>query len=301
MSEQIPKRERYFSGMPLQQDPAKPIPGELPPESKARFLRLLMGVGLLGLGVLVGLALAPEAPSEALERVAQLEAQVQQQRARIVELERSLAYAKIEVGGRASMLSASDRARHEQIGARYVAQVRKAGAQPASDVIAWFIHRWNELLDKPETNDRIKRRAETLSQLVGGMARNLDPGDFIPWQAEFFDGSWLGELHFDLDGDGLPGPRSRANPGDGFTDMSVCHVAMALNQTVDDAQVLVTPEMRCDAPNAKISVFLQGRTLDDALNEFVRALQREGFRVKESAHQSQGRSVRLIMVGPKSS
>src|SRR5205814_682238 len=81
-------------------------------------------------------------------------------------------------------------------------------AQPAAELIEWFIGRWNALLDKPLPNDRATRRAEALSLLVGGMGKNLHPEDYVPWQAEFLAGNWLGELHFDLDGDGLPAKRS---------------------------------------------------------------------------------------------
>ncbi|MEZ4272781.1 MAG: hypothetical protein R3C68_15520 [Myxococcota bacterium] len=133
-----------------------------------------------------------------------------------------------------------------------------------------------------------------MSLLIGGMAKNLHPGDYVPWQAEFLSGDWLGELHFDINGDGLPGKRTDMNPRDGFSNVSVCHIAMALNLSVRDAQVLVMPKMRCDSPRAKVSVFLQGRTLDDALTEFVTAMRQEGFLVVER----QEKGIRLILVGP---
>jgi len=69
---------------------------------------------------------------------------------------------------------------------------------------------------------------------------------------------------------------------------------MALNQSIKDAHVLVMPEMRCDSPKAKMSVFLQGRTFNDALSEFVKAAKREGFLVVE---RRQG-GTRLVLLGP---
>jgi hypothetical protein len=69
---------------------------------------------------------------------------------------------------------------------------------------------------------------------------------------------------------------------------------MAMNQTVRDARVLVMPEMSCDRPEARMSVFLQGATVDDALTDLVKALQREGFLVVEKTE----RGVRLVLVGP---
>ncbi|MFH1177695.1 MAG: hypothetical protein V1750_09840 [Acidobacteriota bacterium] len=167
--------------------------------------------------------------------------------------------------------------------------------QAAAELIEWFVARWNDLLDRPQDGDRTGRRAEVLSRLIGGMAQNLDPDDYVPWQAEFLNGEWLGELHFDLDGDGFPAKRASPNPKDGFADVSICQVAMAINQTVLDAQVLVQPQMRCDSPNAKISVFLQGRTLDDALDELVRALKRDSFFVNDRVFKG----TRMILIGPR--
>ena len=155
------------------------------------------------------------------------------------------------------------------------------------------------MLNRPQDGDRIGRRAKLLSQLIGGMALNLDPDDYVGWQAEFLqppEGNWLGDLHFDMDGDGLPGKRRRKNPKDAFADVSVCRVAMALNQTATDAHILVMPEMRCDSPKVKISVFLQGKTVNDALTELSRALRREGFVVVEQIKKG----IRQFLIGPGS-
>ena len=43
-------------------------------------------------------------------------------------------------------------------------------------------------------------------------------------------------------------------------------LGVTLNQTIKNAQVLVMPNMKCDRPESKMSVFLQGKTLNDALN-----------------------------------
>lgn len=292
--EQPSKQERYFTGRPATLDPRDPLPGEIPPGMKASFIRIGIAIGLLGMGVIIGLAFGTETPVETKRRITDLEAQLSRARTRIVELNRALAYkstGEADVGG---LLKPADRKRHEREGRRYAAALRKVRAQPAAELIEWFVRRWNELLDRPQPDDRTGRRAEVLSRLVGGMALNLDPDDYVPWQAEFFNGGWLGELHFDMDGDGFPGKRARPNPKDGFADASICHVAMALNQAVSDAQILVQPEMRCDSPKAKISVFLQGRTMNDALTEFVKAVKREGFFTKDRTFKG----TRMILIGP---
>jgi len=118
----------------------------------------------------------------------------------------------------------------------------------------------------------------------------------VPWQAEFFDGHWLGEVHFDLDGDGYPGKRSMPNPHDGFANLSICHIAMALNLSVLDARVLVMPDLHCDRSDNKMSVFLQGATLDEAITDFVKAARYSGFIVKESLDKS---GLRLVLVGSR--
>jgi hypothetical protein len=292
--EQPSKRERYFSGMPLEQDPSKPLPGEVPAGTKANFIRAGVALGLFSLGLIIGLSLGAETPEEAEQRIAELKAELDTTRARVVELNRALSYRNTSDNLKSGVLAKKDRERHLREGKRYAGALRAAKAQAASELIDWFINRWNGLLDRPEDDDRLTRRADLLSRLVGGMAQNLDPDDYVPWQAEFLNGDWLGEVHFDLDGDGFPGKRSRENPRDGFVDQSICVVAMALNQSVTDAQILVQPQMHCDSPKAKISVFLNGRTVDDALTEFVRAVKREGFFTKDRTFKG----TRMILIGP---
>jgi len=52
--------------------------------------------------------------------------------------------------------------------------------------------------------------------------------------------------------------------------------------------------MQCDSPKSKISVFLQGRTMDDALTEFVRAVKREGFFTQDRMFKG----TRMVLIGP---
>jgi hypothetical protein len=190
-------------------------------------------------------------------------------------------------------LKAADRQRHERESRRYAKVLRQVHAQSAAELMQWFVGRWNSILDDPKPTDRTTRRAELLSLLIGGMAANLDPNDYVPWQAEFLNGSWLGDVHFDLDGDGHPAKRSAPNPHDSFAGVSVCQIAMAENQAARDARVLVMPDMKCDRPEAKMSVFLQGSSIDEALTDLVRALRAEGFVVVERVEAG----VRLILVG----
>ena len=63
----------------------------------------------------------------------------------------------------------------------------------------------------------------------------------------------------------------------------VLPAARESDQAVTDAQILVMPDMKCDLPKNRMSVFLAGATLDDALDEFVRAVRREGFLVRDPA------------------
>jgi len=274
-------------------DPRQPVPGEWSPSRQRMFMQIGAAVLLLGAGAMVGFALSPETPAEATARITKLAAALAESRARVAELERDERYKVAAENRTIGKLKPADRERHEREAKKYIKVLRQVKAQSAAELMQWFVARWNGLLDQPEANDRTTRRAELLSLLVGGMASNLDPRDYVPWQAEFLNGTWLGELHFDLDGDGFPGKRSMPNPHDGFADKSVCQIAMALNQTVRDARVLVMPEMRCERPEAKMSVFLQGATVNDALDAFVTALKSEGFVAIERIDAG----VRLILIG----
>jgi hypothetical protein len=255
--------------------------------------RLTSSVALLAVGVFFGLKFAPEAPRELRLQLQAAEHQLAANRVRMAQLEATV-HDSVGVTER-GRLRPADRSRHEKLGKRYVMALRRAQAQGAADLMSWFIGRWDQLLDFPQEEDRTGRRAAALSLLVGGMAENLNEGDFVPWQAEFLEADWLGELHFDMDGDGLPNKRSGPNTHDGFANVSICHVAMALNQAMTDGRVLMMPNMRCDRPEARMSVFLQGNTFDDALSEFVKSVREQGFLVVEKYE----RGVRLVLVGAR--
>lgn len=265
---------------------------EIAPKTDRGLRLTIYGALLLGMGVLAGLWLAPDTPQSARSQVRVLQQALAERDARIAALETQAKAPNSTGQGR---LKPQDRARHVREGRAYVASLKRTGAQGAARLVAWFINRWNALLDDPQPDDRTGRRAVALAQLVGGMAANLNPGDYIPWQSEFLSKPWLGEVHLDIDGDGLPGPRTASNPHDGFADVSVCHVAMALNQTMTDGQILMMPEMHCDRAESRMSVFLQGETLNDAMNEFVRAVREQGFLVVEK----QTDATWLVLVGPK--
>ena len=289
------KQRNYYTG----HRPGPPDGGEppnldrLPKQTRERIRAVVIVVALLVTGALMGLWLAPEGPKEMKAELEAARLSVANKSNMIKNLQQQLADADRAPGrGR---LRATDRARHEREGRRYANALRRAGAQSAADLMEWFVTRWNLLLDYPQPDDRTGRRAATLSLLVGGMAANLNPGDYVPWQAEFFNADWLGELAFDLDGDGLPGPRSGPNLHDGFANVSICQVAMALNQAVSDARILIMPELRCDRVDTRMSVFLQGKTFDDAISEFVRAARDLGFIVVEKLEKKH----RLVLVGAR--
>lgn len=288
------KGERYFSGVPVSNDPSRSLPGEVPPGRKELFMQIGAGIILVAIGVGIGVGISPESPKKLEQKIIALEGELQMSRAKVAELDRTLTYRQVERPTLKGRLKDSDRRRHETQGRKYAQVLRSVKAQPAADLMDWFIDQWNGLLDAPQPDDRVGRRAAVLSLLVGGMAENLNPDDYVPWQAEFFlKHKWLGELHFDLDGDGLPAKRTAPNPKDGFANMSVCQIAMALNQSITDVQVMVMSDLHCDRPEARMSVFLQGKTLNDAVNEFIRALRREGFIVVERKKQG----VRLVLIG----
>ena len=268
-------------------------PSQSEPPSSRKLFRTIMLVLFFATGLLAGLLLAPESPKEALTKITRLQSQLDTCLKVEKDTAHSTSYKEQSTSALSGKLSLKDRESINREGRRYAALLRKEKAQPAADLMLWFVERWTQLIDKPEPEDRIQRRAAALSLLVGGMGSNLNPGDYIPWQAEFFNGRWLPELHYDADGDGLPGTRSRPNNKDGFANMSVCHIAMAINQAVNDAQILVMPNMHCDRPGARMSVFLQGATWDDAITEFMHAVQEHGM----IANESTSHGVRLILIG----
>ena len=290
-ADEAPQAAAQPKGYP--EAPGADLGDGMPPAMRARLRSSIYYALTFGVGVLVGLWHAPDTPAAARKEVAQLEGLLAQRDRRIGEMAEQLAAP--QAAANSGRLRPVDRARHQKEGRAYLAALRGTGAQGAAKLVAWFIRRWDQLLDAPLPDDRTGRRAEVLAQLVGGMAANLNPGDYVPWQAEFLNNTWLGELHFDIDGDGLPGPRRNPNTYDGFANVSVCQVAMALNQAMTDGQVLMMPEMRCDRPDSRMSVFLQGETLDDALTTFVHAVREQGFLVMERNEKGG----RLVLVGNK--
>lgn len=291
MNDELEKKHRYFSGY-SDADPKKPLKGEISPQKKRLFRQVVIAVVNFAVGAMVGSQLTPETPADVLERASKAEAEQRRLHDRIGELEVELAKLQL-VNPRTSHLKAEDRARHEQVARQYKTALRLLKAQAAGELMEWFVGKWNTLLDHPEPEDRTTRRAATLALLIGGMAENIDPADYVSWQAQFYAAKWLGEVHADLDGDGLPGKRSAPNLRDGFASVSVCHIAMALNLAMTDARILVMPDLKCERPDSRISMFLQGPTWNDALDEFVENVKREGFIVV----QRNDRGTRLILLG----
>ncbi|MBN1962849.1 MAG: hypothetical protein JW841_18100 [Deltaproteobacteria bacterium] len=279
----------------IDNQPNRKVAGQLPPAKRQLLNRLIIGTALISVGALIGVFLAPESPDEAKARIAALENELVNAKRKIGELQWAIKHPAVQENNDIGKLDPDIRKRHTQAAKRYAAVLRQVRAQGAADLIEWFVARWNAMLDSPNLNDRTGRRAELLSLLVGGMAANLDARDYVNWQLEFFNGNWLGDLHYDLDGDGYPGKRSMPNPRDGFANVSVCHIAMALNQTARNARVLMMPEMKCDQQEARMSIFLQGKTVNDALTELVKALKTKGFLVVERIDKG----MRLILVGPR--
>ncbi len=180
MPDEPSKQERYFTGMPIQQDPSKALPGEVDPGMKTKFIMAGVAIGLLSLGIVFGLFISPETPAEAEERIVELEIDLDRARERIASLNRALTDQGSANSNTKGLLKNTDRRRHQREGKRYAAALRRAKAQSAADLIEWFVARWNSLLDKPQDGDRIERRARVLAQLIGGMALNLDPDDYMP-------------------------------------------------------------------------------------------------------------------------
>lgn len=290
------KREVYYSGAPIQSDPRKPLPGEMSPERRRAFVFIASIIGAFGIGLGLGLAIAPQTPSEILARNEALQGELSEAQKRADDLARTLQYRATEKSVEQGKLPPAVREKNQLGADRIAAAMKRYKAQGASELMTWFVQRWNAILDSPEPEDRTGRRAATLALLVGGMAENMRPEDFVEWQAAFFRGSWLAELHYDIDGDGLPAKSSHINSKDGFANVSVCQIAMALNQAVNDTQILVMPDMRCERPQSRISMFLQGRTYADAIDEFIENVKREGFLVV----QRKENGVRLVLVGTAS-
>jgi len=280
----------------MSNEPQSPLlsDDDMTPGQKTLMKFVLLSLVCFGAGLFLGFFIADEPEAEQLQREELLRVQINKQQQKIVELERSLTYKQTQATVLKGKLDDKVRQIHLAQGKRYSDAMRKARHQKAANLIDWFIGRWNSVLDDPMNDDRLHRRADLLSQLVGAMGENLNPGDFANWQSEFLAQPWLAEIAYDLDGDGYPAPRKAKNPRDGFTEVSVCKIAMTLNQTVTNAQILVMPEMKCDRPDARMSLFLSSDTIGAALSEFVKALKSRGFLVVDKTRAG----VRRILLGP---
>ena len=128
---------------------------------------------------------------------------------------------------------------------------------------------------------------------MGGISDYLTDENLILWQAEFCGGNWLAEVHYDLDCDGLPGKLDGKSRKDSFSNQSVCRIAMTLNQSIINARVLMMPNMQCDEPKLRMSVFLSAETYRQALRQFIRAARKEGFIVKQESNDG----VLFVLVG----
>jgi hypothetical protein len=294
------KDDKYFSkDLPKYEKPMIP---EMPASQKNLFRQTFIGLAIFILGVFVGISVSEQEPKKVKKELALLKTEVREQEETIDKLKRSAQYkktAKVAQGQKIVPIPKATKALFVKTGEMQIKGLRRAKAQRGAELLAWFLDEWQSILEKPGNGDRTERRPAALSLFIGGMAENLNPEDYIRWQADFLNGNWLPEVHFDLDKDGYPAKRSYKNPLDSYSDKSVCHIAMALNQTIKNAQILVMPNMRCNRPEAKMSIFLQGKTLNDALNVFAQTAQELGFILVEK--KSRGSRLFLLSAKPTSS
>ena len=293
------EKQKHFRGsLPKHEKPF--VPG-LPPSQKNRFRQMFFGLSIFILGVILGISLSDQNPEKLKKELIELKESIKEKELTIDSLKRSAQYKNLAESiktQKTTPLPQKIKERFIKVGEEQIRGLRRAKAQRGAELLAWFLDQWQAIIEKPRENDRIERRAAILSLFIGGMAENLNPDDYIPWQADFLNGNWLPEMHFDLDKDGYPAKRNAKNPTDSFSNKSVCHIAMALNQTIKNAQVLVMPNMKCDRPEAKMSVFLQGKTLNDALNIFVKTAQQLGFIIVE--RKAKGSRLFLLSAKPNS-
>ena len=159
---------------------------EMTPSQRKLMGTVIVGLICFGPGLTAGFLLANEPEEDQLKREQALSQQLKKQQQKIAELERSLTYNQTQqAGANNGKLDVKVKELHINQGKRYSDALRKARHQKAANLIDWFIVRWNSVLDDPMTGDRLDRRADLLSQLVGAMGENLDPADFANWQSEF--------------------------------------------------------------------------------------------------------------------
>src|SRR5687767_13148152 len=87
-----PERAASMNADPLSRDPRRPLPGEVTAARRAIFHLVAGGVILLGLGIMIGLALAPESPRETKQRMAELETELTLAKQRVLDLDRAARY-----------------------------------------------------------------------------------------------------------------------------------------------------------------------------------------------------------------
>ena len=279
---------------PGNQDPRRPLPDEIPPGRVRNFVLVGLGIGIFVLGALFGIFLSPEPDSALTKQLSETNAALQLARSRLIELERAITYKTSNSSNGQALLNPEQKKLIEIGGKNYAKALRQARHQSASDLVYWFVDRWVSLLNQSTANDRSTKRAELLAQFVGAMAKNLNPGDYVGWQVELFQQPWLAEVSSDFDGDGYPTKVGNKNPRDGFTQASICKIAMALNQTATNAFVILMPTLQCDSPKSQISLFLGGKTIRSALDEFVQTLKAKGFAVVDKTISGK----RQILIGP---
>ncbi|MBC7794786.1 MAG: hypothetical protein H7Z43_13865, partial [Clostridia bacterium] len=164
------KREVYYSGAPLQRDPRQPLPGEISPERRRAFVLTASVIGAFGIGLTMGLAVAPQTPSEEIAKTEALRGELDENQKRIVDLTRTLQYRETEKPVAQGKLPPAIRDKNQLGADRIAAAMKRYKAQGAAELMTWFVGRWNNLLDAPQPDDRATRRAATLALLVGGMA-----------------------------------------------------------------------------------------------------------------------------------
>lgn len=286
----------YKNHIPLKEStPNQPQLNEVPPKKRDRFLAVGGGIAGLTLGLVLGILLSPNPNTDLQQKLSLTEQRLQKTKARLIELERAVSYQRAQPESARHLLSDGNRKLIETHGRKYARALKNAKHHSAGDLVTWFVERWASLLDKSTPDDRTTQRAQLLSQLVSAMARNLNPGDYTDWQLEFLRQPWLGEVSIDFDGDGFPTTQAGQNPRDGFTQVSVCQIAMSLNQLATDAHILLMPNLRCDDPSSRLSLFLAGNSLKDAFSEFTETLKQRGFNVTDRSKNG----VRQILIGPR--
>lgn len=247
------------------------------------FIGIAYTVVVLMLGVIVGLALGPTSDQLSKDQLSK----------KLKACQQALRQAQQSV----SMLPASlktNQLKELQNGSKaYISTLKKTGHLGAAELMEWFVGQWESVLQQPQGGDRLTRRAKLLSSLLGAMAENVDPNDFIAWQLELRRQAWLFGYNQPVSGAAYPAPSKHSNPRDSFANTSACQIAMVLNQTVRNVNIVISPTFSCSPSAHLMSVFLSAQTLGQAVDQFVADLRRQGIAVAESKVDGQ----RLITIG----